>query len=116
MEVTPDEIGRIIGSGGATIKQIRASSGARINTDRTYGLTQPIHFEGTEAQVEIAIAMVREAMSIPQNSRRGDQVAGELSSRSEEDALKRKRELDDHEPSDVVKMPRSQEQLESKPI
>lgn len=66
--VPRDMITRIIGAQGMTIKHIRSASGCRINTDRDMNVPghpgqQEIRFEGSEQQVDTAIAMVHEVLS-----------------------------------------------------
>lgn len=63
LQVRSDLVGAVIGPHGARISRIRSLSGARINTDRTNSLTQLITFEGSDEQVERAMAMVREVLA-----------------------------------------------------
>uniref|UniRef100_A0A7S0IUZ3 K Homology domain-containing protein n=1 Tax=Calcidiscus leptoporus TaxID=127549 RepID=A0A7S0IUZ3_9EUKA len=64
-----EDVPRVIGHQGATIKQIRMKSGARVNTDRVEVPGRPgqqeMRFSGTPTQVETAIALVNEALTQP---------------------------------------------------
>ena len=60
LEFPRESVSRIIGTGGSNIKRIRAESGCRVDTDRNaiQGNRQKIRLQGTEAQVEAAVALV----------------------------------------------------------
>lgn len=57
-------VGRVIGAGGATIKDIQQKSGAKIQVDQNFpdGVPRKVLISGTDAAVETAINLVRYIM------------------------------------------------------
>jgi len=64
MECDQNSVGKVIGSGGATIKEIQARSGARIQIiqDLPQGVPRQINISGTEAAVKMATGLVSYVM------------------------------------------------------
>lgn len=64
MECDQNSVGKVIGSGGATIKEIQARSGARIQIiqDLPPGVPRQINISGTEAAVKTATGLVSYVM------------------------------------------------------
>ena len=59
----PKAVSLIIGPHGSNIKQVRFSSGARVDTDKTTSDTQPVKFRGSDQQVQQAVTMVYELVA-----------------------------------------------------
>lgn len=65
IECSQSQVGKIIGSGGATIKDIQAKSGAKIQIDQDYPPEVPrkIHISGSTAAVNVAVQLIMNVMS-----------------------------------------------------
>lgn len=67
MECTQDHVGRVIGTAGATIKDIQQRSGARIQIEQNFpeGVPRQIHINGTQAAVASAMSIIQQIIDAP---------------------------------------------------
>lgn len=65
IECTQSQVGKIIGTGGATIKEIQSKSGAKIQIDQDYPPDVPrkIHIAGSATAVDSAAQLINNLMS-----------------------------------------------------
>ncbi len=65
IEANQSQIGKIIGTGGANIKEIQSKSGARVQIDQDYPPDVPrkVNITGTSTAVNIAVQMVQGIMN-----------------------------------------------------
>eukprot|EP01039_Chlorochromonas_danica_P005603 gene5603-6169_t len=65
IECTQSQVGKIIGTGGATIKEIQSKSGAKIQIDQDYPPEVPrkIHIAGSATAVDSAAQLINNLMS-----------------------------------------------------
>lgn len=80
IEANQSQIGKIIGTGGANIKEIQAKSGARVQIDQDYPPDVPrkVNIAGTSTAVNIAVQMVQTIMNGGQINRTQTAVAPTL--------------------------------------
>lgn len=64
LECTQPQVGKVIGAGGATIKDIQSKSGAKIQLEQNFpdGVNRKIHISGTQAAVSDAIKLVQSVL------------------------------------------------------
>eukprot|EP00601_Ochromonadales_sp_CCMP2298_P025183 CAMPEP_0173277382 /NCGR_PEP_ID=MMETSP1143-20121109/4047_1 /TAXON_ID=483371 /ORGANISM="non described non described, Strain CCMP2298" /LENGTH=353 /DNA_ID=CAMNT_0014214463 /DNA_START=203 /DNA_END=1260 /DNA_ORIENTATION=- len=65
VECNQPQVGKIIGTGGATIKELQSKSGARIQIDQNFPPDQPrkINITGTGAAVATAVQLINSVMN-----------------------------------------------------
>lgn len=65
VECSQGQVGKIIGAGGAVIKDIQAKSGSRIQIDQDFpeGVPRKVNITGTQQAVSLAVQLVNNAMN-----------------------------------------------------